>query len=263
MNKTKETDSSIDECVHLIKSIDYIYGIDSVNSQNIKETLYKLLEFNMNNKDRNFVRDLDRNEKYCSITADLQYIKQKLDDILVEYDHSLTYENEKMIQEGFWRPFNTISFLQKNANNLRNDRKVDDTSKPRNEESVDYRKNSSKEVQKESESEKRSRRPLRPESKRILYRWLYEHVDYPYPTLNDQLLLSEQTNLSFTQVNNWFINTRKRYLNRKGYKKEFSDFLSNEPFIEDYDHIDNSNNDDEHISINNNNENDYDAYGLN
>ena len=47
---------------------------------------------------------------------------------------------------------------------------------------------------------------------KILWNFLREHRDNPYPTSQEKEWLAQQTNLSVTQIRNWFTNTRKRKL---------------------------------------------------
>ncbi|MBZ3883570.1 Homeobox protein TGIF2LX [Sciurus carolinensis] len=64
-----------------------------------------------------------------------------------------------------------------------------------------------------SPESKRQRKGYLPsESVRILRDWLYEHRFKAYPSEAEKRMLSEQTNLSFLQISNWFINARRRVL---------------------------------------------------
>lgn len=47
---------------------------------------------------------------------------------------------------------------------------------------------------------------------RILKSWLKNHIETPYPTEMEKIALSEATGLDQTQINNWFINARRRLL---------------------------------------------------
>lgn len=44
----------------------------------------------------------------------------------------------------------------------------------------------------------------------VLKNWLYQHFLHPYPTEDEKRDISRQTNLTITQINNWFINARVR-----------------------------------------------------
>uniref|UniRef100_A0A914ULH4 Homeobox protein unc-62 n=1 Tax=Plectus sambesii TaxID=2011161 RepID=A0A914ULH4_9BILA len=46
----------------------------------------------------------------------------------------------------------------------------------------------------------------------VLKGWLFQHVTHPYPTELEKAQLSQDTSLSLSQVNNWFINARRRIL---------------------------------------------------
>lgn len=63
-----------------------------------------------------------------------------------------------------------------------------------------------------SESSRQRKGYLPSESVKILRDWLYEHRFKAYPSEAEKRMLSEQTNLSFLQISNWFINARRRVL---------------------------------------------------
>lgn len=44
----------------------------------------------------------------------------------------------------------------------------------------------------------------------IMRAWLFQHLTHPYPSEEQKKDLSEQTGLTLSQVNNWFINARRR-----------------------------------------------------
>ncbi|KAL0486425.1 hypothetical protein AKO1_011991 [Acrasis kona] len=45
-----------------------------------------------------------------------------------------------------------------------------------------------------------------------LKNWLFQHLDYPYPTADEKKKLSYEAGLSVVQVSGWFQNVRKRKL---------------------------------------------------
>ncbi|XP_062540700.1 homeobox protein PKNOX2-like isoform X2 [Armigeres subalbatus] len=46
----------------------------------------------------------------------------------------------------------------------------------------------------------------------VMRAWLFQHLVHPYPTEDEKRALAAQTNLTLLQVNNWFINARRRIL---------------------------------------------------
>ncbi|XP_014298901.1 homeobox protein PKNOX2 [Microplitis demolitor] len=46
----------------------------------------------------------------------------------------------------------------------------------------------------------------------IMRAWLFQHLVHPYPTEDEKRQIASQTNLTLLQVNNWFINARRRIL---------------------------------------------------
>ncbi|XP_030761437.1 BEL1-like homeodomain protein 1 isoform X2 [Sitophilus oryzae] len=58
-----------------------------------------------------------------------------------------------------------------------------------------------------------SKRPHLPaKAKNHLKKWLFRHTEHPYPTDVEKQQLMKETNLSLLQVENWFINARRRIL---------------------------------------------------
>ncbi|XP_076838709.1 homeobox protein PKNOX1 isoform X2 [Brachyhypopomus gauderio] len=46
----------------------------------------------------------------------------------------------------------------------------------------------------------------------VMRSWLFQHIGHPYPTEDEKKQIALQTNLTLLQVNNWFINARRRIL---------------------------------------------------
>ncbi|KAJ8687952.1 hypothetical protein QAD02_023747 [Eretmocerus hayati] len=46
----------------------------------------------------------------------------------------------------------------------------------------------------------------------IMRAWLFQHLVHPYPTEDEKRQIANETNLTLLQVNNWFINARRRIL---------------------------------------------------
>ncbi|XP_049767127.1 homeobox protein PKNOX1-like [Schistocerca cancellata] len=46
----------------------------------------------------------------------------------------------------------------------------------------------------------------------VMRSWLFQHLVHPYPTEDEKRQIAAQTNLTLLQVNNWFINARRRIL---------------------------------------------------
>ncbi|MBA0658953.1 hypothetical protein Goklo_011125 [Gossypium klotzschianum] len=58
---------------------------------------------------------------------------------------------------------------------------------------------------------KRKRGKLPKEARQKLLDWWTKHYKWPYPSESQKLALSESTGLDQKQINNWFINQRKRH----------------------------------------------------
>ncbi|PON59672.1 Knotted-like homeobox transcription factor [Trema orientale] len=60
-------------------------------------------------------------------------------------------------------------------------------------------------------SKKKKKGKLPKEARQILLDWWSMHYRWPYPTETDKIALAELTGLDQKQINNWFINQRKRH----------------------------------------------------
>uniref|UniRef100_A0A182XZ11 Uncharacterized protein n=1 Tax=Anopheles stephensi TaxID=30069 RepID=A0A182XZ11_ANOST len=65
----------------------------------------------------------------------------------------------------------------------------------------------------DSGSGKRLKRGILPKhATSVMRAWLFQHLVHPYPTEDEKRAIAAQTNLTLLQVNNWFINARRRIL---------------------------------------------------
>ncbi|MFS7994889.1 putative transcription factor Homeodomain-TALE-KNOX family [Helianthus anomalus] len=60
-------------------------------------------------------------------------------------------------------------------------------------------------------TKKKKRGKLPKEARQTLLDWWSSHYKWPYPTEGDKISLAETTGLDPKQINNWFINQRKRH----------------------------------------------------
>ncbi|KAL1807265.1 hypothetical protein DCAR_0833131 [Daucus carota subsp. sativus] len=60
-------------------------------------------------------------------------------------------------------------------------------------------------------SKKKKKGKLPKEARQALMEWWNVHYKWPYPTETDKIFLAESTGLDQKQINNWFINQRKRH----------------------------------------------------
>ncbi|XVE85110.1 hypothetical protein DITRI_Ditri17bG0065800 [Diplodiscus trichospermus] len=60
-------------------------------------------------------------------------------------------------------------------------------------------------------SKKKKKGKLPKEARQALLEWWNVHYKWPYPTEADKIALAEATGLDQKQINNWFINQRKRH----------------------------------------------------
>lgn len=61
-------------------------------------------------------------------------------------------------------------------------------------------------------SGKNKRGVLPKQATNVMRSWLFQHIGHPYPTEDEKKQIAAQTNLTLLQVNNWFINARRRIL---------------------------------------------------
>ncbi|XP_063068348.1 homeobox protein PKNOX1-like isoform X2 [Engraulis encrasicolus] len=61
-------------------------------------------------------------------------------------------------------------------------------------------------------SSKNKRGILPKQATNVMRSWLFQHIGHPYPTEDEKKQIATQTNLTLLQVNNWFINARRRIL---------------------------------------------------
>lgn len=83
-------------------------------------------------------------------------------------------------------------------------------------------------------SKKKKKGKLPREARQLLFDWWNAHYKWPYPTEADKIALAEATGLDQRQINNWFINQRKRHW-KPSENMQFAlvDNLSAQYFIDD------------------------------
>ena len=59
-------------------------------------------------------------------------------------------------------------------------------------------------------SRNQNRKSFFPVSVEVMKSWLLLHVKYPYPTEEEKREMEVEAGLSLLQINNWFINARRR-----------------------------------------------------
>uniref|UniRef100_A0A3B5MWJ6 Pbx/knotted 1 homeobox 2 n=1 Tax=Xiphophorus couchianus TaxID=32473 RepID=A0A3B5MWJ6_9TELE len=64
----------------------------------------------------------------------------------------------------------------------------------------------------EDKKSKNKRGVLPKHATNIMRSWLFQHLMHPYPTEDEKRQIAAQTSLTLLQVNNWFINARRRIL---------------------------------------------------
>jgi len=69
-------------------------------------------------------------------------------------------------------------------------------------------------------SERKKRRGNLPKpATRLLQEWLSKNLQHPYPTEQQKLQFANQTGLTTKQIDNWFINTRRRQMIKRAHFK--------------------------------------------
>ncbi|RKP25776.1 homeobox KN domain-containing protein, partial [Syncephalis pseudoplumigaleata] len=63
-----------------------------------------------------------------------------------------------------------------------------------------------------SSYDKETRANHTPENLAILFGWLNTHRHHSFPSAEEKRAICEKTGLTLTQVNDWFVNARRRYL---------------------------------------------------
>ncbi|KAG0353368.1 hypothetical protein BG005_007308 [Podila minutissima] len=64
----------------------------------------------------------------------------------------------------------------------------------------------------EPSEKSKTRRQLKEHYTAILLKWINEHKSHPFPTKEEKVELCRQALITETQLNNWFINYRRRHL---------------------------------------------------
>jgi len=107
------------------------------------------------------------------------------------------------------------------------------------EESQNFQMENEKEQnEKENDFKRRAipnRRRLSAANRKILKEWSWNHLDHPYPGEHEKLSLSSQTSLDRRQIEDWFVNFRRRELEkmRNGKMKglSFEETIKNQKFL--------------------------------
>ena len=214
-------DNRIDEIIDLISDIHELLGLNSDKAERIE----RVNCFRRNAVEMNIDPNLDPNqtialEQYCQLLRQkkqtLQSIFDCCDDFYMQMRMELDSLNSRFSTDSKARATFVCNYSSKCA------------SKPfvQNETTILVKK------------QRRNRLPSSALS--ILWNYLEEHRDNPYPTSLEKELLAQQTHLSVTQIRNWFTNTRKRKLIQSQESdeeyltdSEFSDSIHDSPSSSD------------------------------
>ncbi|VBB32660.1 unnamed protein product [Acanthocheilonema viteae] len=73
-------------------------------------------------------------------------------------------------------------------------------------------KNDAQESVEDDNSDPKRKAQLPTKAVELLKTWLFLHSSHPYPSEKEKAMLSRETGLQMVQINNWFINARRRIL---------------------------------------------------
>uniref|UniRef100_A0A915Q6M8 Homeobox domain-containing protein n=1 Tax=Setaria digitata TaxID=48799 RepID=A0A915Q6M8_9BILA len=73
-------------------------------------------------------------------------------------------------------------------------------------------KSDAQELVEEDNSDSKRKAQLPTKAVELLKTWLFLHSSHPYPSEKEKAMLSRETGLQMVQINNWFINARRRIL---------------------------------------------------
>ncbi|VDK82296.1 unnamed protein product [Litomosoides sigmodontis] len=73
-------------------------------------------------------------------------------------------------------------------------------------------KNDAQESVEEDSLDSKRKAQLPTKAVELLKTWLFLHSSHPYPSEKEKAMLSRETGLQMVQINNWFINARRRIL---------------------------------------------------
>lgn len=206
-------DKRIDEIIDLISDIHELLGLNSDKAERIERVncfRRKAMEMNIDpSLDPSFTI---RVEQYCQLLRQkkqtLQSIFDCCDDFYMQMRRELDALNSRFSTDSKARATFVCNYSNKCG------------SKPfvPNETTLLLKK------------QRRNRLPSA--ALEILWNFLREHRDNPYPTSQEKEWLAQQTNLSVTQIRNWFTNTRKRKLIQSQESDE--DYLTDSDFSDSF-----------------------------
>lgn len=225
----------------LIHGVDLLYGNTSTTLEDLKSDLSSIIrEFGLDYS-QILPSQLSQEELQIAISK-VQYLKQEIDTCLSQFNNEMIQLTNEINEKNSWKD---VEHEEENPKNnttvLTNHECLEDYSNlPLPTFSPTLSSDPSlcspkpiekKKVTKSKQRQTSKRKPLDYNQKCILYRWSYDHIDYLYPTIEEKMQFVKQTGLRYDQVNNWFVNTRKRiYKSQKdidNFKSFLNQFLTN------------------------------------